>query len=309
MSFDSAEILALWNATLPKKFQIEHDVLRSNLFDNPYYEPDLSAIERSGDEAQAFVGIKSPAISNTRSLGQEFHINACVFADLESGRRCLQQVVRKCRDRGAKSLVFGRDTGHFWPGAPEDWPDLQALLDEFQFDAEDRYFDLERDLTNYEFEDSRSVALEGSYCVLPANREEMSKIDSFMIRNFPGRWQADVLRKCASEMSLDFLKLLWHGEEVVGFAMTQKEGCLLPIGGAVWHKSLGPNWGALGPIGVDAKLRGHGLGHALLGKSLELLRDDGARQTIIDWTTLGSYYGGHGFVPTRYYVARRLLLS
>ncbi len=94
---------------------------------------------------------------------------------------------------------------------------------------------------------------------------------------------------------------LFHGSRVDGFALIQGDGCLDPIGGAVWRVDLGSNWGSLGPIGVSKDLRGRGSGHALLGKALEHLRNQGRRRCIIDWTGLVSFYGAHGFEVTRTY--------
>ena len=88
---------------------------------------------------------------------------------------------------------------------------------------------------------------------------------------------------------------------VEGFAMTQLAGDMHRRAGAVWSHDLGEMWGALGPIGVSKGLRGRGHGDGLLAAALCGLRDEGARQTIIDWTTLVDFYGKHGFRKSREY--------
>ncbi|HJP82007.1 MAG TPA: GNAT family N-acetyltransferase, partial [Fimbriimonadaceae bacterium] len=98
-------------------------------------------------------------------------------------------------------------------------------------------------------------------------------------------------------------------QKVYGFALLQRSSDKLPIGGAVWRNSLGEIWGSLGPIGIAKELRGNGLGHGLLGKALEHLRDLGVRRCIIDWTTLDAFYGRHGFEIARRYRPSQLRIS
>ena len=109
------------------------------------------------------------------------------------------------------------------------------------------------------------------------------------------------MRKAALDNEPGSIDLLWLGSTIQGFAMTQVAGCQRPVSGACWSESLGENWGALGPIGISSDVRGKGLGDALLGLSLQRLKAEGARQTIIDWTTLDAFYGNHGFEVTRRY--------
>ena len=58
-----------------------------------------------------------------------------------------------------------------------------------------------------------------------------------------------------------------------------------------------PGAGGLGPIGIAARLRGRGIGRALLVSALDRLRGLGSTDIVIDDTTLLGYYGPHGFSP------------
>ena len=88
---------------------------------------------------------------------------------------------------------------------------------------------------------------------------------------------------------------------LIGFALIQDWRHKRPIGGAVWHVSMGDKWGALGPIGVAKDERGRGVGHSLLGSALMSLKNRGVHGCCIDWTGLGEFYGRHGFEITRRY--------
>lgn len=132
----------------------------------------------------------------------------------------------------------------------------------------------------------------------------------FLDREFPGRWPYDVRRKAKAENGLDFVLGMFDGPECIGFAVIQKDGSdNLPIGGAVWQASLGSKWGALGPIGVAKKVRGQGLGDALLTRSLDMLKRLGVRRCIIDWTAIPEFYERHGFEISRTYVPMRAVTS
>jgi predicted N-acetyltransferase YhbS len=101
---------------------------------------------------------------------------------------------------------------------------------------------------------------------------------------------------------------LFHKGDIHGFASIQGPGTQFPIGGAVWRNDLGENWGALGPIGVSQQVRGEGWGGALLSAGLLELKARGTKQCIIDWTTLGEFYGKHGFEKTRLYRSAKLTI-
>ena len=63
-----------------------------------------------------------------------------------------------------------------------------------------------------------------------------------------------------------------------------------------------------GPIGVVERLRGRGLGRALLAVALDALHERGVRDCVIDWTGLLGYYGPFGFTPWKTYVEGELPL-
>jgi GNAT superfamily N-acetyltransferase len=154
-------------------------------------------------------------------------------------------------------------------------------------------YDVERDLVDYAPPVEPSAT--ASWCKI----SDRPALDAFLVREFPGRWRDDVLEKFAEDPSR--IAKLVVDDQVAGFAMTQMEGDEHRRAGAVWSHDLGRHWAVLGPIGVARALRGEGHGHGLLAWALCQMRDHGARRTIIDWTTLTSFYGRHGFEPTRQY--------
>ena len=215
----------------------------------------------------------------------------------------MHQAFEAARDEGLTSVVVGMDIDHILPGVIVEMTELRATLESLGFSKFRECFDLERDLAEYVVPTSVEPPLKDARAtVRPCTIGDIPELKSYLAESFPGRWTFDVTRKVELDDEPDDVYVLAVDGRIQGHAMTQTERCKRPIGGAVWNLDLGPNWAALGSIGIAAAIRGRGLGNALLGKSLQALREKGARRTIIDWTDLVAFYGAHGFEVSRNYV-------
>lgn len=228
------------------------------------------------------------------------HLSFFCFLHFDAAKEVLAEAETNLRSRGIQKLVFGQDSRHFFPGCPEDWPEMMRFLLDQGFEPQNDQVDLERDLSNYEAPEGTLSPLGTDVIARPCVAEDMVALRAFFDEEFPGRWKFDVLQKWNLDGPSTVMGL-FEGPKCIGFALIQQEGTSMPIGGAVWGSSLGANWGSMGPIGVSRGVRGRGLGDALLAASLLELKNRGARQTIIDWTTLIDFYGKHGFVVNRKY--------
>lgn len=249
------------------------------------------------DGNDRFVAVKSPATAYPGAPPDRCHLAACVGVE-----ETLEEVFAACAAMGFRNLVFGMDHDHIWPGFPKDDDRLaQMVMAGFQVGSD--HCDLERDLCGFQAPEScRDLLAQHRATVQPAAQDDAEALDSFLARSFPGRWRHDTMRKVVEDREAGDILLLRIEGDIQGFAFTQREGARRPIGGAIWRRSLGPSWGALGPIGIAEQARGKGLGDALLASTLQTLAHRGSRRTIIDWTTLEDFYGRHGFVPTRRYL-------
>jgi GNAT superfamily N-acetyltransferase len=257
-----------------------------------------SLVEVLDGEIVAFALVKKSASSLYKGPDRDTaHLSGIAYSDPLAGVDLLSEVKRVLRNRGIQRVVFGQDSRHFFPGCPTDQRWLSDFLTIEGFQEGDEVVDLERDLTGFA---SKYPVPEGCTVreLVPDDAPELRR---FLEREFPGRWYFDAHAKASAEGIGKTVVGLFEGGELNGFAIIQEGSHRLPIGGAVWRNSLGEDWGALGPIGVSASRRGGGRGYGLLGAALEILAKRGAKQTIIDWTTLMEFYGAHGFVPTRTY--------
>lgn len=219
-------------------------------------------------------------------------------------RTLLCECLHTMRACGVQTVRFGSDPDHFWPGVPVGVSWLSELLADAGFTLGSEICDLGRDLDDYS-PLGRAEALGAS--VSRCNPADVPALGRFLNVEFPGRWEADTLRK-ATEDPCDIFILLVDGC-VQGFAVTQTPRSKRPHAGAVFRSELGFDWCVLGPIGVAASLRGKGLGDALLSEALLSLREAGGRGCTIDWTVLTEFYGRHGFQPTATYRAAELRLA
>jgi len=107
--------------------------------------------------------------------------------------------------------------------------------------------------------------LEEGFVFRKAEKQESSKIAKWVNERFSAAWMTE------AKMGLE--------REGAGVWIAEKNG---EIYGFSVYGALRPNW--FGPIGVDPKARGKGLGTVLLYKSLFSLWEEGHRYIIIPWT-------------------------
>lgn len=319
VGFDKAdfeELAELWNRFLPARYRIDADLLRCNTVESHLFDWGASTIQVEGGRAVAFIAVKKSAASLYRGPDpDQAHITALAFEAPPAGHEAFSYAKRVLADRGAFKIVFGQDVRHFFPGCPEEAVTLHDFLMVEGFYEGRTVMDVEADLTRYEPPEEclsvlRTTDDQGETVqVRPLAESERDNLRSFLEREFPGRWRYDTFAKLAEEGVTDFVYCLWHHGAIAGFALTQSFGCKFPIAGAVWRADLGERWGALGPIGIAAELRGKGYGHALLAYSLCELKVKGVERCLIDWTVLDAFYARHGFKPSRRYREMDLFLQ
>lgn len=310
--FDGADFKQLaeqWCRFYPAKWAVNADQIRFNTEGSSVFDWGASQIYDGGKDFGFAIVKKSanPSLFKGPDPDQS-HLSAIAFTDPQVGLDLLASVKRILKSRGCIKLVYGQDSQHFFPGVPVDFPVLRDFLTVEGFTFSGDYFDLERDISTYEPKAGTLEKLTGGVSVVPITAETANALDAFLKREFPGRWNHDVMAKIKLEGRSEFVYGLFVDGSIEGFAFTQDYTHKYPVCGGVWNVPMGEKWGALGPIGISAAIRGKGLGDALLAAALDGLKKRGAHNMIIDWTTLDRYYGGHGFQINRRYNAAELVL-
>lgn len=308
-SFREADFLELseaWREFYGERYAVTPSQLREHTVGSQSFDWGASAMLRHGRELVAAAMVKrAPAMKYAVRDPDRYHLAALLFREPIDAMELMADLKILLRDRGATELVFGQDSRHFFPGVPHDCPRLRRFLEVDGFLPHEEVFDMEQDLAAMPAPPPLPAGLRAGF-LTPADTDAL---DAFLRREFSGRWHFDVMDMAAREGCDRTVFGLWQDDFLIGFALLQDERVRSPVGGGVWRATLGENWGALGPIGVAADQRGQGFGDLLLGHALLALKNYGCRRTIIDWTTLDSFYGRYGFTPTRRYTAMTLDLS
>lgn len=271
---DTARVAKLWRRYYPERFWVDEELLAFNC------EGATVLLDGEGFAIAKFDG---SGVVHMSAIG------ASTFDMFQGLFVALGEIVAS-----PVRWVFGCDRRHFFPGVPTECTALSRWLEKVGFVRGSSVYDVERDLDGYE------PPVAPSRLVRTCTDQDAARLSAFLHAEFSDRWHDDSLDKLREDPARIYA--LEIDDEIEGFAMTQADGDLHRRAGAVWSRSLGPNWAALGPIGVSRAVRGQGHGHALLAAALCSLRDQGARQTIIDWTVLTEFYGKHGFKATREYM-------
>jgi len=298
---DFAAVAACWRRFYPERFWVDDELIRRQTVEHPLFDWGASSVDVEGDEVVAFLAAKQSAATLFKGPNpDQAHVTAMGFDDPVRMVDLMAWTKSTLRQRGVARLAYGTDHGHFFPGVPEDCSRLASFLEVEGFEFGGESYDVERVMTSYVTPDWAVEPLSRpDVRVSPCEAAEVEELDTFLLREFPGRWRFDVLAKAAVEPHE--VVLLWVGDSVEGMAYTQTWESAKPISGCVWRHDLGEHFGGLGPIGVSQRVRGQKLGHALLGAGLSILRDRGVHQCIIDWTGLLDFYGAHGFEKSRTY--------
>jgi len=205
---------------------------------------------------------------------------------------------------GAEGVRLGQDHYHCFPGLP-----VGAAFEPAVAFAAARGFRPEGDECDL-IADLRETRVDAALATPPAGyeyryyrRSDDAALESFAARCFPGRWAAELREAIAAGMRPADLVLAVEnaGGAVVGFSRIYDESSPVLGPGLYWRGLLGPDPGALGPIGVDSARRGLGLGMGLLQFCVGELKARGVKNMVIDWTDLLDFYGKMGFTEWKRY--------
>lgn len=305
ISADIDKVFPLWANTYPNKYAITPELLSEKTVDHPSFLPEASFYIESHGTPTAFIASKADpygTLFGEPNLNR-IHINSLAYSNENDFNILLSDIFNDLSRH--HPIIFGQDQGHFFPGIPEECPELIALLELDGFEKQGHlHNDLEHDLREF---NAKATWLEPlnqpNLSIRTCEMADVPALEEFFLREFPGRWHYDtVIEKCQTWHEPTDIIALWQNDSIEGFAYTQSyKTTQHPIAGYNWHIDLGQKSGALGPIGVSKRVRGQKLGGALLVAGLNHLKDLGVHKCIIDWTSLVDFYGKYGFHVNRRY--------
>jgi len=206
---------------------------------------------------------------------------------------------------GAREVRFGSDADHLLPGVPMEapptaWRLLRRRGARFGALEHDLHLDLRVPLPPAPLPEGWRLRDDDPEGAL-----------AFVERAFPGRWAEELAAYVsggATVFTVERTPAHPSGASAgaEGFCVAFLGGESVTSPGLHWSQALvrevpGGSLGAIGPLGVAPEVRGGGVGLALVRGAAEALHRRGVTDAIINWTTLGAFYGRLGARAWRTY--------
>lgn len=333
---DEREIVALWQACAGDRYPLRARLWRQLTTDNPDFQPSdvVVAVADRGDPgpgrpkplgpvvAFGYLGRSRGIVRGRRGWAHEGWLQVVAVTPGRQregiGRAIVTRLLEDARREGINRVRLGGGVHYLFPGAPKDLGGAEAFFATIGARYEHETFDLRASLDGRAVtERDRTVLADAGLTVRPMEPSESEALLTFVDRAFQLDWvqdlgwamdhglpASDVLLLVPADASAGVVS----ARKVAGFATIHQRGNAPLFGPRFWEDLLEPSSGGLGPIGVVERLRGRGIGRALLASALDTLHSRGVRDCVIDWTTLLDYYGPFGFRPWKTYMQGELAL-
>lgn len=267
---DRAAVESLWQATLPAAWPVLPlgiDLLTDGLL----------AVE--GGEPVGFVATGVA----TASAGITLIMVSPPRQRQGLGGRLLDAALERLGTDRPVHAGHGGDT-HLWPGVPLDLPAGVAFFTGRGWLHQADCTDLIQDLRSFTAEQSSSVD------TAVAAAEDQGEVREFEARHFP-EWLRHV-----DGTTQDVLTARGTDGQLVGTLLFDGPDAPHPYG-----PLLGPAAGLIRCVGVAEHARGRGVGHTMVARACQVLRDRGTRSCLVDWVVRESFYEQLGFRSWRRY--------
>jgi GNAT superfamily N-acetyltransferase len=301
---DAPSIVALWRRAIGDRYPLTLEVFRQCLDRNPSFRPSdaVVVLEDARIVGFAYLGryrVDDPRTADRRAL-------AWLQAVLVDGpwrqrgvaRAMVARLAAPLADEGVERVEAGSGSFYFWPGFPDDLPWAFPFGAALGFERPQPTWDLRGDVRALDDRAARATLDRLDLRVEPAEPADRTALLDFLFREFGAEWWHETTWFLDEGGEIgDFQLLRDLDRQIVGMARLHTPATR-PVGPPhFWAERRPPDAGGLGPIGVAAASRGHGIGLALLTASLARLRDQGLADVVIDFTTLLGFYGHLGFEP------------
>jgi predicted N-acetyltransferase YhbS len=327
---DEREVVALWQACAGDLYPLRARLWRQITADNPNFQPSdvVIAVADPGERGPGspsrlgpivgfgYLGRSRGLVRGRRGWVHEGWLQLVAVTPGRQregiGRAIVERLVDEARGEGLERVTVGGGTSYLFPGVPVDLLGAQPFFEALGARFEEKVYDVRADLDGRATGDRERAALaEAGLVVRRMDAMEDEALLALIDREFGLDWVYDMGWAMDHGMAPDDVLLLLPADApggpvasdtMLGFAMLHERGDRPLFGPRFWEGLLDPPSGGLGPIGVVGRLRGRGMGRALLAAGLDTLHARGVRDCVVDWTTLLDFYGAFGFQPWKAYI-------
>lgn len=299
-------LCALWNQELGDRFPMRPDLFRQNSFEDQNVLQDGSWI--SLDPATrlpiGFIVAKCWQERLPLQLGKgvgwiQVLLVAKEFRRQGIGADLLKRAQMALRQQGVEKILLGRDPYHYFPGIPEESPEVKAWFEKRGYILS---APLENDLlcqySSLSAKELPSISGGRFRLLTTADKDDFL---TFMHRCFPGRWEYEAIHYFQRGGTGREFVVLEKQDGIVGFCRINDSRSPFIAQNVYWAPLFREELGGIGPLGVDADYRGQGLGLAIVEAGIAVLQQRGIRNIVIDWTALVDFYAKLGYRSWKQY--------
>jgi len=295
-ALDEAAVFDLWQTTFGGTWPLTRDVFRR--------VTSGTAVYRAGDHFVAeqdstLAGFVTTQTIERRSSPRTGHIGAMVIAPEQRrrgiGRALHDAALTHLRTAGVRRAQLGGGDTYLWPGVPRSLPAALAFFRACGWTYAETSYDLVQDVSGYAPPSSvyRRIAAERMTLEIgtPVNVDDVL---AFVAQAFPS-W--DTFYRSVTLLG-DYADVLFVRDGTGGISGVVSMYSPLSHPHRLdvrWKTLLGVDVGAIGIVGVAAAARRRGVGHALVARASEIVRDRGARRCVIGWAWMIGLYGELGY--------------
>ncbi|HVA92388.1 MAG TPA: GNAT family N-acetyltransferase [Chloroflexota bacterium] len=290
---DEAAVFALWQTTFELTWPLTRDVFRQVMVGaGVYRDGDHFVAEDSG----AILGFVATQVAPGASAG---HIGMLLVVPALRrrgiGRALHDLALARLREHGVHRVQLGGGETYLWPGVPSTLEAALAFFGACGWTFTETSYDLTQDFRDYQAPpvlDQRVAEL--GVEMETGTRKGVADLMTFVAREFPS-WEV-VYRSVAEHGDYsDFLVARDRDGRIIGAVILYTPLSHTRRLDVRWKTLLGEDVGAIGAVGVAAADRGSGVGHALVARAAEILRERGVRLGFIGWAWMIGLYGELGF--------------
>jgi len=244
------ELRRLLNAWLPKDF-VDDEMVRHVTVDDPNFDPRLVLYAVDGGEVRGVllgaVRTRAPPEALERDRGVAWV--KVVAGSRDAMALLLREFEGLARSMGCRELRYGGFTSwYLFPGVDSEYVDTIAVLEGLGWRRVGRVVDYLVDMSRFyvprSVRELEARLRERGVVVERGRRSEASDVAKWVLERFGPAWKTEALMAFSRPRPTIFVAR--RGSEVLGFSC---------------YSALHTTW--FGPIGVDERARGMGIGTAL----------------------------------------------
>lgn len=301
--------LNLWNEEVGFIFPLTYSMFKEKSVDCRYYCGEASFIAIDNADVVGFVISKAfddnPNIPKYHNYGwiSLLYVKRG-YRKKGYGKTLLEKAEEALVNKGVKTIAIGSDIHNFFPGVPNDFDNTSdVFFKNLGYEVGSYTHDLIKklsasDLVNYSsYNNNEYIDDDGTLKKVTlsyAKEADKEALLGFLKQSFFGRWYDEAIEYFNNGEIVKEYLLAKVDDKVVGFLRVNN--CLIK------ETSYNINWKGrfsnlvgIGPLGVDANYRHHGIAKMLLYYAISDSYRNGYSDAMIDWTGLVTYYQKLGF--------------